>query len=155
MAMKMSFASLSLGASVDQQTGSLSVFDVVEEIRTPQIPMQFQSLVLSIAWEKEQAQPYEGKVFIHLLTPDGKQAVIGNGELKVPGDQKRVKAVFRIGGFPITLWGDHRFVISWVNAGGEKEGDAVLDFTVVQVAAAPAPSGDAPTTPRRSGPTTH
>ncbi len=151
MSMKLSFAALSLSASVDQQTGSLSVFDVVDEVRTPQLPIHMQSLVLTICLEKKNAMAYDGKVFIHILTPDGKQSMIGNGELRVPAEQKRLKAVFRLGGFPVMQFGSHRFVMSWVNGGGQKEGEALLDFDVIQVAAEPGqgqaggkPSGGVP-----------
>lgn len=134
--LKSAFASLSLSASVDQQTGSLSVFDVVDEVRTPQLPVHMQSLVLALVWEKPSANGhFDGRIFIHILTPDGKQALIGNGELKIPADQRRVKALFRLGGFPILQFGSHRFVVSWVNAAGAKEGEKLLDFDVIQVAA--------------------
>lgn len=134
MTMKLSFAALSLSASVDQQTGSLSVFDVVDEVRTAQVPIHIQTLVITICLEKRIPAAYDGKVFIHILTPDGKQSMIGNGELKVPTEQKRLKAVFRLGGFPVMQFGAHRFVLSWVNGSGQKEGEAVLDFDVLQVA---------------------
>ena len=143
--LKCVFSSLSLSASVDQQTGSLSVFDVVDEIRTPQVPVHIQMLVLSLVWEKApNAGHFDGRVFIHILTPDGKQAIIGNGELKIAADQKRVKALFRLGGFPLGQFGSHRFVMSWVNAAGEKEGENLLDFDVVQVAEAPSGPGNPP-----------
>jgi hypothetical protein len=132
MSLKLHFASLSLGASVDQQTGNLSVFDVIEEIRTSQVPIHLQSLVISLALEKREAQPFDGKIFIHVFTPDGKQTVVGNGELSVPAEQRRMRAVFRFGGFPITSFGSHRFVLSWVNSGGAKVGEAILDFDVVK-----------------------
>lgn len=133
--LKCAFSSLSLSASVDQQTGSLSVFDVVDEIRTPQVPIHVQMLVLTLVWEKAVgAGHFDGRVFIHVLTPDGKSALIGNGELKIPADQRRVKALFRLGGFPLLQFGSHRFVMSWVNAAGAKEGENLIDFEVVKVA---------------------
>ena len=135
MSLKVQFASLSLGASVDQQTGSLSVFDVIDEIRTPQVPLQLQSIVLTVLWEKQAEPAFEGKVLIHMITPDSKQALLGNGELSVPREQKRVKAVFRFGGFPLMQYGAHRFVVSWVNAAGAKQGERIIDFEVVQVPA--------------------
>ncbi len=134
--LKCSFSSLSLSASVDQQTGSLSVFDVVDEIRAPQLPIHVQTLVLTFVWEKLAAGHFDGRVFIHILTPDGKQGLVGNGELKIPNDQKRVKAVFRLGGFPLAQFGAHRFVVSWVNATGTKEGEELLDFEVAKSAEA-------------------
>jgi hypothetical protein len=134
MAMKLHFASLSLGASVDQQTGNLSVFDILEDIRTPQVPIQLQSLVLSLALEKTGREDFNGKMVIHLLTPDGRQALVGNGEMRVPIDQERMKAVFRYGNFPVTQFGKHRFVLSWVNADNQKVGEAILDFSVTQAA---------------------
>ena len=134
MSLKLHFASLSLGASVDQQTGNLSIFDVLEEVRVPQVPVHMQSLVISLTLQKTTAGSSVGKMFIHFLTPDGKQALVGSGDMQVPSDQKRMKAVFRFGGFPITMFGEHRFVLSWVNPGGLKQGEAILDFDVVQVA---------------------
>jgi hypothetical protein len=132
MPLKLNFASLSLGASVDQQTGNLSVFDIVEEIRTPQVPVQLQALVISLALLKEANTEFKGKIFIHLLTPDAKQVVIGNGEIHVPAEQRRMRAVFRFGSFPVHNFGAHRFVVSWLDAGNRKIGEALLDFDVVQ-----------------------
>jgi hypothetical protein len=144
MALKLHFASLSLGASVDQQTGSLSVFDLVEEIRAPQLPVHLQSLVISLSLEKTNVEPVSGKVLIHLLTPDGKQNMLGQGELNVPSDQKRMKAVFRFGGFPVYHFGAHRFVVSWINDKGVKQGEAILDFEAIQVAQVAQGVGPAP-----------
>jgi hypothetical protein len=147
MAIKFHFTSLSLGASVDQQTGALSVFDLIEEVRTPQLPLQLSSLVISLALEKLGAGPVNGKMFIHFLTPDGKQHLMGSGDMNVPPEQRRMKAVFRFGNFPIHQFGDHRFVLSWVNEQGNKEGEALLDFSVVQatqVAQGMAPSEKPP-----------
>ncbi|MCM2276882.1 MAG: hypothetical protein NDJ89_02250 [Oligoflexia bacterium] len=133
MALKLHFASLSLGASVDQQTGNLSVFDILEEIRTPQLPVHLQSLVIALSLEKTDNDPFSGKMVIHILTPDGKQQMIGNGEMSIPAEQKRMKAVFRYGGFPVGMYGRHRLVLSWLNTAGTKVGEALLDFDAVQV----------------------
>lgn len=127
-----------MGASVDQQTGNLSVFEVLEELRVPQLPMPIPALVLSVSMEKAEPGPFEGKVFIHFIQPDGSNQLLGNGEMRVPSEQKRVKAVFRFGGFPVTQFGVQRFVVSWVNGTGAKVGEAVIDFDVVQAAEAPA-----------------
>lgn len=132
MSVKIHFASLSMGASVDQQTGSLSVFDIVEEIRTPQVPIHLQSLVIALALEKQNQAEYNGKMVIHFLTPDGNQQVVGTGEMKIPQDQKRMKAVFRFGGFPIFNLGAHRFVLSCVDQAGNKIAESILNFDVIQ-----------------------
>lgn len=131
--LKLHFASLSLGASVDQQTGNLSVFDILEEVRTPQLPINIQSLVISLALEKSEPKAFDGKMVIHLLTPDGKQQIVGNGDMKIPAEQKRMKAVFRYGGFPLAMYGAYRFVLSWIDGVGAKVGEAILDFECVQV----------------------
>jgi hypothetical protein len=133
MMLKIHFASLSIGASVDQQTGNLSVFDVVEEIRTPQLPIHLQSFVISVALEKTEATEFGGKMVIHLITPDGQQQIVGTGDMKIPVDQKRMKAVFRFGGFPVSTFGQHRFVLSCLNQAGTKIAESILDFDVVQV----------------------
>lgn len=133
MALKLHFASLSLGAAVDQQTGNMSVFELVEELRTPQVPIHLQSLVISLSLVNTQSDDFHGKIFIHVLTPDGKQALVGNGDLQCPAEQKRMRAVFRFGGFPIVQFGEHRFVVSWLDQKGVKVGESLLDFDVVQV----------------------
>jgi hypothetical protein len=132
MSLKHRFASLSLGASVDQQTGNLSIFELVEEIRSPQVPMQLQALVIALVLERKEPGDFQGKILIHLFTPDGKQAMVGSGELRMPAEQRKMRAVFRFGGFPITAFGPHRFVLSWLNSTGAKVGEAILDFEVIQ-----------------------
>ncbi len=123
-----------MGAAVDQQTGSLSVFDVIEEVRVPQVPVHLQSLVISLALEKKTDEAFDGKMLIHLLTPDQKQHMVGSGELSVPSDQRRMRALFRFGGFPLQAFGTHRFVLSWVTSANVKIGEAILDFDVIQAA---------------------
>ena len=133
MGLKANFSSISFGASVDQQTGSLSVFEIIEELRVPQVPFNLQSLVIAVAMEKTQPEEFQGKVMIHVLTPDGRQQMVGNGEVRIPTEQKRMKAVFRFGGFPATQFGQHRFVLSWIDKAGAKVGEVLLDFDVTQV----------------------
>ena len=130
---KVHFVSLSMGASVDQQTGNLSVFDILEEVRTPQVPIHLQSLVISLALEKLEVGEFSGKMMIHLLPPDGNQQMVGSGDMKFPTEQKRMKAVFRFGGFPISAFGQHRFVLSCLNGTGKKIAESILDFEVIQV----------------------
>ena len=147
-AIRVHFSSLSLGASVDQQTGNLSVFDVVEEVRTPQVPVHLQQLVISLAIEKKEPGEFLGKLLIHIFTPDGKQQMIGQGEMHIPNDQRRMRAVFRLGGFPVYAFGAHRFVVSLMNEPGQKIGEAILDFDCVQVTqvaqGVPPATGDKP-----------
>jgi hypothetical protein len=133
MSVKVQYSSLSVGASVDQQTGSLSVFEIIEEIRVPQLPVHLQTLVMAVIFEKGDALEFQGKMMIHLLTPDGGQQVMGSGDMRVPPEQKRMKAVFRFGGFPISQFGNHRFVLSILNQGGTKIAESILDFDVIQV----------------------
>ncbi|RYZ67637.1 MAG: hypothetical protein EOP09_10705 [Proteobacteria bacterium] len=146
MALKVQFSSLSQGASVDQQSGNLSVFDVLDEIRTDQIPIHLPSLILTMIWERSAPTDTTYKLFIHLLPPDGKQVMLGNGDLQFPAEQKRVKAVFRFAGFPVQSAGTHRFVVSWLKTDSQqKEGERIIDLDVIQVAPQnPAPHPGAP-----------
>jgi hypothetical protein len=132
MSLKVNFSSLSLGAAVDQQTGNLSIFELVEEIRTPQVPLHLQQLVISLALGKTDADEFQGKILIHIITPDGKQQMLGTGDMQIPSEQRRMRAVFRFGGFPVFAYGQHRFVVSLMNAVGAKIGEALLDFEVIQ-----------------------
>lgn len=140
MTLKLGFASLSFGASVDSQTGQLSVFEIVEELRAPQVPFHVQSLVITLVVEKKIQQAVQGKILIHIITPNQQSTSIGQGDLNMPADQNRLKAVFRLGGFPINAFGTHRFVVSWTGDSGKKEGEALLDFEVIQIGPNPNPS---------------
>ena len=133
MALHLQFASLSLGAAIDQQTGNLSVFEIVEEVRTPQVPIQIQTLVISLSLFR--TDPHEGgdQLTIDLIPPDGKVARVGQGDLALPPDQRRLKAVFRFANFPVLQFGIYRFIVSWADAKGSKQGEAVLDFEVSQL----------------------
>lgn len=133
MSIKIQFSTLSLGASVDQQTGNLSVFDILEEVRTPQLPVQLPFLVISLIIEKKEQVNFDGKMLIHLFTPDGSQQMIGSGDMRVPAEQRRMKAVFRFGGFPVTQYGTYKFILSCVNETGSKIGEAILTFDAIQV----------------------
>lgn len=148
MPLKLRFASLSLGASVDHQTGNLSIFEFLEEIRVTQLPVQIQTMVIAICLERQGPASFSGKLLIHIVAPDGTQGMVGEGDVEIPESQKRMKAVFRFGGFPLTSLGTHRFVISWLDAQGAKQGETFLDFDVVQIIdpmaapKAPAASGE-------------
>lgn len=149
MSIQLHHAALSVGASVDQQTGNLSVFDVIEEVRTPQLPVHLQSVVISLAWRNLDGTAFDGRMVVDLVTPDGGSTTVGSGDLKIAPEQKRVKAVLRFGGFPVQAYGDHAFVVSWLDAGGKKAGSTRLEFEVLQitqVAQAPAPGRKPPVT---------
>jgi hypothetical protein len=133
MSLKLQFSALSLGGAIDQTTGALSVFEILEEIRVPQLPIQIPNLTLTLSLEKQVPTAMNEKLFIHVLSPDGKQALLGSGDMAIPAEQRRVRAMFRLGGFPVTSFGAHRIVVSWVNASGAKEGEALFDFDVIQV----------------------
>lgn len=152
MSIKPIFSALSLSASVDQQTGHMSVFDVVDEVRLPQVPFHLPSLIISLIVEKTISMTLTGKMMIHILTPDGKQNLLGSGDLEIPSEQKRMKAVFRFGGFPIFHFGAHRIVISWLNSSNAKIGEAILDFEALQAAQ---PIQNDPTPPSGKPPITH
>ena len=133
MGIKFHFVSISLGASVDQQTGNMSVFDVLEEVRAPQLPVHLQSLVISMILDKKDQTEFQGKMMIHLILPDGSQQMVGAGDMQIPSEQKRMKAVFRFGGFPIPQFGAYRFVLSCLTSAGSKVAEALLDFEAIQV----------------------
>lgn len=142
MSLKVHFSALSLSASVDQQTGVMSVFDVLEEIRAPKVPIALPSLVIALSMEKLIPEAFEGEIFIHHVLPSGQNHKVGSGGLKTPANQRRVKAVFRFGGFPIVEYGRHRIVVSWTNQKSEKIGEEIFDFDVLEVPAANQPKSD-------------
>jgi hypothetical protein len=134
MSLKMIFGGLSLGASVDQQTGSLSVYEIVDELRAPQVPFHVSSLVISMIFEKTVTDAAHSVIFIHLQTPDGKTQLLGNGDMTLPADRSRSKAVFRFGSFPVMSFGAHRMVVSWTAADKKtKVGESLFDFEAIQI----------------------
>jgi hypothetical protein len=75
-------------------------------------------------------------MLIHLMSPDGDQQIIGSGDIRMTPDQGRMKACFKFAGFPVAHFGSYRFVLSFVNAGGNKIGETILSFESIQVSQA-------------------
>jgi hypothetical protein len=144
MALELQFSGLSFSGAVDQHTGNLSIFDLIEELRVPQLPINLPPVTLSIALKKTTPEAHKGGLFIHIKTPDGNTNMIGNGDLSVPAEQRRMKALFRFGGLPINQFGTHQIILTWVDAKGETEGNAFCEFDVLQAPAQPAPGQRGP-----------
>ncbi|MBN21857.1 MAG: hypothetical protein CL678_11305 [Bdellovibrionaceae bacterium] len=133
MSVTLEFACLSLGVAVDQQTGSLSVFDVLEEMRAPQVPFQIPTLVISMIFLNHTGQKREGSFDMEVLDSEGNRIKIGQGQLSFPPSRKRMKAVLRMGAFPIHHFGEQKLFVKWQGEGVGFSGEQEFGFEAIQM----------------------
>ena len=132
--LKFSFNVLSVGASIDSQTGNLSVFDFIDEVRTPQLPILLQSLIINVGIQKlEPNRPFAGQILIHQVAPDGTSGVLAKGDLKISEDQQKMKIVFRFNGMQINQFGNYKFVVSILDQNNNKFLESISELDCVKI----------------------
>ena len=125
---------LSLSSSIDQQTGNLSVFELVEEINTLQVPVLMQQLTLSIGLKKSEPKPFLGTMIIHMITPSNKVHKLGATEVKMEStSRKSSRTVVKFSNFPINEEGKTRFVVSLLDSENKKVAEGISDLEVIKV----------------------
>ena len=134
MSVKIQFAALSAGASVDQQTGRLSVFDVVEELKVPDLPLRVPNLVISLIAGKTTSKEIKGSMKVLLKDPSGRVRELGTNPIGFPENRKRLKAVFRFSGFPVEEAGVHILTVDYQGAAGKSLAKTEIEFSVLHVA---------------------
>jgi hypothetical protein len=122
------FSVLSLSAAVDSQTGSMSIFDQIDEIYAKSYPAKLQSLVISFGLTSQKEEEKSGKIMIHAVTPDGQAAKIGDGPYNFSKNKETFKGCIRVNDILFEKEGKYRFVVSVLNTKNEKVGEVVLDL---------------------------
>lgn len=128
------FSVLSLSASVDSQTGSLSIFDQVDEIFSKSFPARLQSLVISFGLSTQNDDEKSGKILIHAITPSGQPTKIGEGKFSFSEKKENFKGCIRVNDILFEKEGKHRFVVSVLNSKNEKIAEVISDLNVKQIA---------------------
>jgi hypothetical protein len=127
---KVSLCMLSLGSSLDKQSGSLSIFDVLEEIRVDKMPITIYNLSLSVGLKKLENKRFDGKLFVHVLSPEGESHTVGSSEISMGENTMTKRSVVKFTNFPISKFGKTRFVISVLNSSNEKISEGISDIEV-------------------------
>ena len=93
------FALAARSASIDTQTGLLSVFEVLETIHPPQLPALLQDFVFITLLERSAADPdrHEGTIVLKL-----DDRILHSQKLPIDfGGRKRARVLVRLGGLEI------------------------------------------------------
>lgn len=128
---KLNLAAIASGASIDNATGNLTLFNIIEEIRIPKdrLPISIPELALVGSFTRLDAQIETMGFQLDYILPDGKTMAVNKSSTPFQGD--RVRIVMRLNGMPIDTLGRHKLRLSWTwkSKGEEDEGsfDIFLD----------------------------
>ncbi len=125
---------------VDPQSNNVSIIDVFEALEVDinpvpnikaqdnpefNIPIQYQVVSL---WARTDAKTAEGQVRITLVSPDGKEKILVDSELKFPSDKRRMRSINQIQELPVNQNGVYHFIIELKQeAKFQKEADIPLE----------------------------
>jgi len=127
------FGCVSLGASVDQQTGRLSVFDILEEVHSAQVPTQIPLLVISLLLERRNPEDSNLRFQLFHIPPSGGENLIGAGDLNFPARKSKMKAIFRFNHLPLADFGRHSIRVEWKNIDTQDESSWQGGFEVLAI----------------------
>lgn len=122
---------------VNQETGNISLIEVLEELTAPPLPNSEAELFLSfdfhlaISWDKsDNNQENEEKFRLSLLAPSGKVLLQGERVINFSESRKAI-TVFNFNGLPISESGSYEFQIQLpINDGTEWQKVRVVSLEV-------------------------
>lgn len=131
-------------SSVDQQTQSLSIFNVIDEITVDlkavdaskpipastdpiNVPIRFQVISL---WKRsnlsDQAKELKFYLEVEIIDPLGKSLGVNLIESKIPADKKRNRYILNINGMPVTISGE--YLIQFREVAGNEKSEPLASF---------------------------
>lgn len=136
---------ISNSSAVDQQSQSLSVFNVIDEITVdmkainpakplPQtstaqinVPIRFQVISL---WKRnnlsDQSKELNFKLEVEMIDPLGKSLAKNIIDSKIPADKKRNRYILTINGMPVTVTGE--YLIQFREVNGNETSEPLTSF---------------------------
>jgi len=132
MKLSIPLATLSQGASVDQQTGRLSIFEVIEEIPVVSLPTYIPNAVIALILDKELADQSNIRFEIYHDAPGADSVQVASTPFKLPPDKRRIKLLFRFSGIPIQSLGSHKLRIELIDDNETKLVKSNLGIEVFQ-----------------------
>ncbi len=96
---------------VDQETGSASYIKVFEHGTVPKLPATVPPFFVATLWELEEDNQEPFSVSLALITPNGKQEVLGKNEITPTGATLH-KLNFHLPGIKVEVEGRHEITVT-------------------------------------------
>jgi hypothetical protein len=130
---KVSFNILSIGSAIDNQSANLSIFEIIEEVRTEMVPCHLPLMSINVGIQKLEPKPFSCSFMIHLVAPDGTSFTIGQGSCHIPPNQQRLKMVVKFNGLVFKQFGTHKIVVSFLDQNKNKFLESISELECVQL----------------------
>jgi hypothetical protein len=132
---KLNYAALATGASLDSASGNVTLFNVIEEVRVPQdrLPLHIPEVAFVGSFTRIEGDIAKMGFQLDYIMPNGKTISVNKSEPLFQGDRMRV--VMRLNGMPIEVFGRHKLRVSWrwgnlTLVGAEDEDDREGSFDI-------------------------
>jgi hypothetical protein len=124
---KLNYAALATGASLDSATGNVTLFNVLEEVRVPKdrLPIAIPEVAFVGSFTRIEGQEAKMGFQLDYIMPGGKTITVNKSEPQFQGDRMRV--VMRLNGMPIEAFGRHKFRVSW-RWGSDEDSEGSFDI---------------------------
>lgn len=130
----MEFFIIAEEVSVDQQTNRLSLFNVLEQVASPNFPVRLLSALAVSLWMAEEGDDNcEFQCMLHIILPNGDKLNVPSN-FTFPAHARRHRVLQRIQGIPLDGPGVLRFEI-FLN--GEYQASHVVDIEMMPAADLP------------------
>ncbi len=131
---KLNYAALATGASLDSGTGNVTLFNVLEEVRVPQDRLPIAIPEVAFVGSFTRLEPTVTKMGFTLdyIMPNGKTITVNKSEPQFQGD--RIRIVMRLNGMPVEAFGRHKLRLIWrwghLALAGSEEDDREASFDI-------------------------
>ena len=124
---KLNYTTIATGASIDNSTGNVTLFNLIEEIRIPKdrMPVAIPELAFVGSFTRLDPSISQMKFKLEYLQPQGKTLPINESATVFQGDRMRV--VIRLNGMPIDHFGRHKLRLIW-NWGSSDDTEGSFDI---------------------------
>lgn len=111
------WALIASSASVDQQTNSLSIFGVIEEITAQPNPGAQLPAVIPLnhaiiaLWQKDRGEELQFTIVVEIKGPKGDTIGSFMQPVNMPSQTRRVRTIINLQQFPLVGSGEYHFII--------------------------------------------
>ena len=127
---KLNYAAIATGASIDNASGNVTLFNIIEDIRIPKdrMPVAIPELAFVGSFTRLEPNIQNMDFKLEYLQPNGKNILINKSTTVFQGERMRV--VIRLNGMPIEGFGRHKIRVSWNWKAGSNDEDTEGSFDI-------------------------
>ena len=126
---RLAFALIAKGLSVDREKNTLSIFEVLEQVNTTRLPAIIPEFCLVALFERAAEDVEDMVATFDFVLPSGGREALGEVDVLFQG-KKRNRLSWKIRGFPIKERGIYKFHLAWNSRDGQLIGETEISLEV-------------------------